>query len=218
MDVRFLPNPHWEEHLRPLTGHDPAVRDFVLERADTSAFLERLDDLLRTAAAGLRGRGQQLPDDRHRLHRRPPPLRRHRRGARQPPPRPRHRRPHHPPRRDPVAPPAGQDRILTISGTYSVPQLPREIRVPLRWRFGDTHGEVINRPDVLAFLAAHHWVASTEQLRGAEGHEVGARSTLAQGRGAVAVAGRRGAMPGVAAHARRAGAARAARRRAAKRS
>ena len=39
MDVRFLPNPHWEEHLRPLTGHDPAVRDFVLERADTSAFL-----------------------------------------------------------------------------------------------------------------------------------------------------------------------------------
>ena len=35
MDVRFLPNPHWEEQLRPLTGHDPAVRDFVLERADT---------------------------------------------------------------------------------------------------------------------------------------------------------------------------------------
>ena len=33
MDVRFLPNPHWDETLRPLTGHDPAVRDFVLERA-----------------------------------------------------------------------------------------------------------------------------------------------------------------------------------------
>ena len=48
MDVRFLPNPHWEEELRPLTGHDPAVRDFVLERADTAAFIERLDDLLRT--------------------------------------------------------------------------------------------------------------------------------------------------------------------------
>src|SRR5918996_1444394 len=26
MDVRFLPNPHWEDDLRPLTGHDPAVR------------------------------------------------------------------------------------------------------------------------------------------------------------------------------------------------
>ena len=24
MDVRFLPNPHWDEELRPLTGHDPA--------------------------------------------------------------------------------------------------------------------------------------------------------------------------------------------------
>ena len=33
MDVRFLPNPHWEPELRPLTGHDPKVRDFVLETA-----------------------------------------------------------------------------------------------------------------------------------------------------------------------------------------
>ena len=43
MDVRFLPNPHWEEALRPLTGHDPAVRDYVLERAVTSAFLDRFE-------------------------------------------------------------------------------------------------------------------------------------------------------------------------------
>ncbi len=46
MDVRFLPNPHWDEHLRPLTGHDPAVRDFVLERAESSDFLDRFGDLL----------------------------------------------------------------------------------------------------------------------------------------------------------------------------
>jgi UPF0042 nucleotide-binding protein len=46
MDVRFLPNPHWEEALRPLTGHDPAVRDYVLERAHTSAFVERFEDLM----------------------------------------------------------------------------------------------------------------------------------------------------------------------------
>lgn len=46
MDVRFLPNPHWDPQLRPLTGHDPAVRDFVLERADTSEFLDRFDGLL----------------------------------------------------------------------------------------------------------------------------------------------------------------------------
>lgn len=46
MDVRFLPNPHWEEALRPLTGHDPAVRDFVLERAQTSDFLDRFESLM----------------------------------------------------------------------------------------------------------------------------------------------------------------------------
>jgi UPF0042 nucleotide-binding protein len=46
MDVRFLPNPHWEESLRPLTGHDPRVRDYVLEREATNAFLENLESLL----------------------------------------------------------------------------------------------------------------------------------------------------------------------------
>jgi UPF0042 nucleotide-binding protein len=46
MDVRFLPNPHWDENLRPLTGHDPAVRDFVLERARASEFLDRFESLL----------------------------------------------------------------------------------------------------------------------------------------------------------------------------
>ncbi len=46
MDVRFLPNPHWEETLRPLTGHDPRVRDFVLEREATSSFLGHLETML----------------------------------------------------------------------------------------------------------------------------------------------------------------------------
>jgi len=46
MDVRFLPNPHWEDDLRPLTGHDPKVRDFVLETAIGSNFVDRFDDLL----------------------------------------------------------------------------------------------------------------------------------------------------------------------------
>ncbi len=46
MDVRFLPNPHWEDDLRPLTGHDPKVRDYVLETAAASDFVDRLDDLL----------------------------------------------------------------------------------------------------------------------------------------------------------------------------
>jgi len=46
MDVRFLPNPHWEDDLRPLTGHDQKVRDYVLETAAGSGFVERFDDLL----------------------------------------------------------------------------------------------------------------------------------------------------------------------------
>jgi UPF0042 nucleotide-binding protein len=46
MDVRFLPNPHWETELRPLTGHDPKVRDFVLERNITSTFLDQFEQLL----------------------------------------------------------------------------------------------------------------------------------------------------------------------------
>lgn len=46
MDLRFLPNPHWESDLRPLTGHDPKVRDFVLETAVGSEFVDRFDDLL----------------------------------------------------------------------------------------------------------------------------------------------------------------------------
>jgi UPF0042 nucleotide-binding protein len=40
LDVRFLPNPHFQHELRPLTGEDDAVSRFVLDRDDTRAFLE----------------------------------------------------------------------------------------------------------------------------------------------------------------------------------
>jgi UPF0042 nucleotide-binding protein len=46
IDVRFLPNPHWVEDLRPLTGLDPAVRDYVLGQAATGEFLARFEHLL----------------------------------------------------------------------------------------------------------------------------------------------------------------------------
>lgn len=48
LDCRFLPNPHWVDELRPLTGLDAAVRDYVLGQPDAAAFLARLDDLLGT--------------------------------------------------------------------------------------------------------------------------------------------------------------------------
>ena len=46
IDCRFLPNPHWVEDLRPLTGMDRPVRTYVLEQAIAPGFLEHLDGLL----------------------------------------------------------------------------------------------------------------------------------------------------------------------------
>jgi UPF0042 nucleotide-binding protein len=46
LDCRFLPNPHWIERLRPHTGLDDDVRDYVLGFPETSEFLTRLDHLL----------------------------------------------------------------------------------------------------------------------------------------------------------------------------
>jgi UPF0042 nucleotide-binding protein len=46
LDCRFLPNPHWVDELRPLTGREPAVRDYVMDQPETREFLDRLDALL----------------------------------------------------------------------------------------------------------------------------------------------------------------------------
>jgi UPF0042 nucleotide-binding protein len=45
LDCRFLPNPHWIEELRPKSGTDPAVRDYVLAQRESKAFLKELDRL-----------------------------------------------------------------------------------------------------------------------------------------------------------------------------
>ncbi len=45
-DVRFLPNPHYRLRLRPLTGLDDEVREFVMRSPETSEYLERLFGLL----------------------------------------------------------------------------------------------------------------------------------------------------------------------------
>ncbi len=46
-DLRFLPNPYFVPELKGLTGTHPDVVRFVLERADTQAFLEKVVDLCR---------------------------------------------------------------------------------------------------------------------------------------------------------------------------
>ena len=45
-DVRFLPNPYYVEELRPLTGEDPVIRDFVMQGGTGQAFLDKLYDLI----------------------------------------------------------------------------------------------------------------------------------------------------------------------------
>jgi len=45
-DVRFLPNPHYVEHLRPLTGEDPQVKEYLWRWMVTHKYMQKLQDLL----------------------------------------------------------------------------------------------------------------------------------------------------------------------------
>ncbi len=58
IDVRFLPNPYWDRKMRPLTGRDPLVRDFVLEHQQTKAFLEVWHNLLDIVLPGYVAEGK----------------------------------------------------------------------------------------------------------------------------------------------------------------
>lgn len=42
IDVRFLPNPYWVVELRPYTGNDQCVYDYVMQKPETQEFLKRL--------------------------------------------------------------------------------------------------------------------------------------------------------------------------------
>ncbi|HTO00022.1 MAG TPA: RNase adapter RapZ [Microthrixaceae bacterium] len=46
LDCRFLPNPHWIDELRPMTGLDAAVQDYVGSFELTQLALERIESLL----------------------------------------------------------------------------------------------------------------------------------------------------------------------------
>ena len=58
IDVRFLPNPYWDPKMRPLTGRDPLVRDFVIDHPQTQAFLKKWTDLLDTVMPGYVSEGK----------------------------------------------------------------------------------------------------------------------------------------------------------------
>ena len=46
-DVRFLPNPYYDPALRPLTGNDREVQEYVLECKESQIFLDKLEDMLK---------------------------------------------------------------------------------------------------------------------------------------------------------------------------
>ncbi len=52
LDVRFLPNPHWIDALRPLTGGDPRVREYVTRQPSYADFMDRLRSLLDVVVPG----------------------------------------------------------------------------------------------------------------------------------------------------------------------
>lgn len=58
LDVRFLPNPHFVPELRPLTGRDQAVRDYLDNAEATRLFLDKTTDLLRFLIPRYAGEGK----------------------------------------------------------------------------------------------------------------------------------------------------------------
>jgi RNase adapter protein RapZ len=58
-DCRFLPNPHWVPELRPLSGLDASVRDYVLDQPAASAFLAAYLAVLEVSLAGFEREGKR---------------------------------------------------------------------------------------------------------------------------------------------------------------
>ncbi|MHB9093301.1 MAG: RNase adapter RapZ [Eubacteriales bacterium] len=46
-DVRFLPNPHYVDGLRPLTGNHKEVQDYVLNSSVSRTFMRKFSDLIK---------------------------------------------------------------------------------------------------------------------------------------------------------------------------
>ena len=59
VDCRFLPNPHWVPELRPLTGKDPAVRDYVLSQVGALPLLDAYSRVLELIGDGYLREGKR---------------------------------------------------------------------------------------------------------------------------------------------------------------
>jgi UPF0042 nucleotide-binding protein len=58
LDMRFLPNPYWVPELRPLTGLDHEVSDYVLHLPEAAQFLDRLVPALEPVLEGYQREGK----------------------------------------------------------------------------------------------------------------------------------------------------------------
>ena len=59
VDCRFLPNPHWVPELRPLTGRDAAVRDYVLQQNGAAELLDAYERVLSVIGEGYQREGKR---------------------------------------------------------------------------------------------------------------------------------------------------------------
>ncbi len=60
-DMRFLPNPYWDPELRPMSGLDAPVRDYVRSQPRAEEFLNQYEDLISLLTDGF------LHEDKHFL-------------------------------------------------------------------------------------------------------------------------------------------------------
>ena len=58
-DVRFLTNPYWEPDLKPLSGLEEPVRDFVLQQPAAERFLDLVEELLELTVPAYRAEGKE---------------------------------------------------------------------------------------------------------------------------------------------------------------
>ena len=84
-DVRFLPNPHFVEALRPFTGRHPRVARLRAADEGSEALHRAHVKALRVSRAAVHRGGEGVPDDCDRLHRRASPVGRAGRNLRQAP-------------------------------------------------------------------------------------------------------------------------------------
>jgi UPF0042 nucleotide-binding protein len=59
-DMRFIPNPYWQPDLRPMTGQDQPVSDFVLGHPLAQQFLKNYVDVLDTLRTGYLNEGKRF--------------------------------------------------------------------------------------------------------------------------------------------------------------